>query len=149
MPEPHDHRAKPSPHPDSSPHGGRGQGTDFLDIGEAFDEFGALRSALSGEVELAAVDAVRSRLRSVHRSSTPVVLDLSAVSFIDCAGLRTVLEELDAAKRAGLRVQLVFEHSASFKRLLTLIDTAGVADQLPAAWLADLRAPVDDDVSRQ
>lgn len=147
MPEPHDNCAKPRLRSDASPH--YGPGPDFLDVRETFEESGALRIALIGEIDLASVDVVRRRLRSVHRTAAPVVLDLSAVSFIDCAGLRAILEELETAKRAGSRLQLVFEDSASFKRLLRLIRTAGVADQLPAAWLTGLGSLVDDDARAQ
>jgi anti-sigma B factor antagonist len=142
VPEPHDNRATPHPESNASPFGGDAPGPDVLKVDEAYDRFGVLHIALTGELDIATGDVLRRRLRAVRASAAPVVLDLSAISFIDCYGLRTILEEVSAAERAGSRLELAFERSASVKRLLRLVRAAGVADQLPATWLGkrDLEA---------
>jgi anti-sigma B factor antagonist len=48
--------------------------------------------AVSGEIDLATADSLRSTLGELPRT-TPVVVDLSEMSFIDGSGLRVLLDE--------------------------------------------------------
>lgn len=60
---------------------------------------------LSGELDRASCPAVRSRLRTLaHR---PLVLDVSGVSFIDAAGLRTVHQCARVCGAEGTTLALV------------------------------------------
>ena len=70
---------------------------DLLDDRETF-AVGIVRGrgdpavAVHGEFDLSAVDAVRRCIDEVRRSGRPLVIDLSATTFIDSAGVKVLLE---------------------------------------------------------
>jgi anti-sigma B factor antagonist len=78
-----------------------------------------VRLALSGELDLDAAPEVGERLRELGDAGfDQLVLDLSALEFIDSSGLRAVLAAVSAAREQGreltvvpgpLGVQRVFE----------------------------------------
>lgn len=146
VPEHHDAPATPGPESDIPPHGRNALATDLLEIDEAYDRLGVLHLVVTGELDIATGEAVRKRMCALRASATPVVLDLSAISFIDCSGLRMILEEVNAAEVAGSRLQIAFDGSVSFKRLLRLVHAAGRSDQVPARWLS--RSDTDDEDGR-
>jgi anti-anti-sigma factor len=53
---------------------------------------------VSGEVDLSTAPLLASELRSAQGGARDVIVDLEAVTFMDCAGLRALL---DAAFNAG------------------------------------------------
>ena len=55
----------------------------------------------SGEIDLASVDELEVHLRDALNRSSHVVLDLRRVGFIDCAGLRRMLDIQNAAGEGG------------------------------------------------
>jgi len=55
----------------------------------------------SGEIDLATVDELEVHLRDALNRSSHVVLDLRRVGFIDCAGVRRMLDIQHAAGEAG------------------------------------------------
>ena len=59
--------------------------------------------ALDGELDLAAADAFRRRGAQLApvAGGGPVVLDLSKLSFIDCAGARALCELQEALRASG------------------------------------------------
>ena len=56
---------------------------------------------LSGEVDLLTAPVLRSRLHQAASGAGELVVDLSAVTFMDCAGLEPLLEAR-AARRSPL-----------------------------------------------
>jgi anti-sigma B factor antagonist len=64
---------------------------------------GGLVYALDGELDLAAADVLRSRVAQLAPvpGGGPVVLDLSRLSFIDCAGLRALCQMHEALRESG------------------------------------------------
>jgi anti-sigma B factor antagonist len=63
---------------------------------------------LSGELDLAGAMLVELVLRRAERAAMPILLlDLSALHFIDLSGLRLVLEADARARRRGLRLVLL------------------------------------------
>jgi len=63
------------------------------------DEPGVLRVAVEGELDFSNVPTLRRELRRAERRRPSVlVIDLAGLSFMDVAGLRTIL---DAARRAA------------------------------------------------
>jgi anti-anti-sigma factor len=86
--------------------------------------------ALDGELDLGAAKALRRRLRQLAPASGggPVVLDLSGLSFIDCAGLRA-LRQTHAALRAAGGPGLVLRNVQPQVR--TVLDLVGVREYLP------------------
>jgi stage II sporulation protein AA (anti-sigma F factor antagonist) len=82
----------------------------------------------SGDVDTNVAETFQDIMLSVMRGHSPsLLLDLSGVSFMDCAGLRALLL---TQRRAGLRggsVSLIAESPA----VRRIIDLLGVRDLLP------------------
>ena len=82
----------------------------------------------SGDVDTNAAETFQDMMQSVmRRHSASLLLDLSGVSFMDCAGLRALLL---TQRRAGMRggsVSLIVESPA----VRRIIDLLGVRDVFP------------------
>jgi anti-anti-sigma factor len=100
---------------------------------ETVREGGRLTVAPAGELDLATVPDVESALRDGDPPPEQVVLDLSAVTFMDTSGLRLVLEEDKRAAARGGGFSII-PGPPSVQRIFEL---SGVADRLPFA-------PADD-----
>jgi anti-anti-sigma factor len=111
----------------------------WLRIAESYGDDGTLRVALQGELDIASAARVRRRLCDLRATGTPAVLDLSGIDFIDCGGLRVILEALEAADDEGSRLAIAPEYSAALRRLLELIDAAGRGRRLRGFERLDLR----------
>ena len=82
-----------------------------------------------GEIDLATVDTVQAELDMAAGESARVVLDLRAVTFIDSAGIRLVLEAMRALREfavvpGGPEVSRVF-------RLVGLDERVRIVDRPP------------------
>ena len=79
----------------------------FLRVLEFRDfESGAV-FAVEGEIDLATVDQLRRAIDGVwHRAGTATI-DLRRVSFIDCLGLRALLELSSEGDERGCRVEFI------------------------------------------
>jgi anti-sigma B factor antagonist len=62
---------------------------------------------VSGEVDLATVPELRRRLGGAKTRAPELTVDLSAVTFIDCAGLRPLLEARRRQRADGGRLVLM------------------------------------------
>ncbi len=82
----------------------------------------------SGDIDTNVAETFQDMMLSVMRQHSPsLLLDLSGVSFMDCAGLRALLL---TQRRAGMRggsVSLIAESPA----VLRIIDILGVRDVFP------------------
>lgn len=77
-------------------------GHPFFDVRQRHDADGAVRMTLTGELDLSSAAGLKARLNEVQRSSTrPVRLDLSELEFIDCSGIRAILDAMAEAHRGG------------------------------------------------
>jgi anti-anti-sigma factor len=72
---------------------------------EVIPERDAVRVRPVGEIDLATAGQVARALRDA--ACAEVVLDLSAVSFIDSSGIRMILEARDASLERGSRLSLL------------------------------------------
>lgn len=69
---------------------------------------GAVHLALRGELDLSTVDKVEHELRRVEQDAPElVVLDLTALSFLDSTGLRTIVTADQRARKAARRLAIV------------------------------------------
>jgi anti-anti-sigma factor len=86
------------------------------------------RVSVVGEVDLATVPALRDRLLTVVHEQAPaaLVVDLAGVTFLDCAGIGTLVAAHNAAIRAGGQVRVSDPHP-TVRRLL---DLTGLLDVL-------------------
>lgn len=86
-----------------------------------------LRIAPNGEIDLATVDLVRAAIEREHDGTTPLVLDLRDVGFMDTSGLRMVLSTADQAGAQGYELRLV-RGPAAVQRVF---EVAGLEARLP------------------
>jgi anti-sigma B factor antagonist len=92
-----------------------------------------VRLALSGELDLAAHDAVRDGIDAALGGPVEyVVLDLDHVTFLDCSGIRALLAGRRTAVRLGRRLEVINAHGL-VRRILEL---TGAFDELAAPSLA-------------
>jgi len=83
---------------------------------------------IGGEIDVCVAETLEEGLLRIMRRHTPrLLLDLSAVTFIDCTGLRALLL---TQRRAQLRhgSAALIEASAAVRRV---IDLSGLGDALP------------------
>lgn len=69
-------------------------------------ENGCVVLSVHGEIDLASAPSLESRVESLDHG-TPVVVDLSGVTFIDSTGLRVLISANEAANEAGGRFHIV------------------------------------------
>src|ERR1700728_2437109 len=79
--------------------------------------------SIAGEIDMLSASELGSHLDEVIARGVPVVVDLSAVSFIDSSGLR----EIHRASDLG-RVLLVVEPAATVARVVAL---SGFGEDIP------------------
>lgn len=81
---------------------------------------------IEGEIDVCAADRVQQLLLRIMRMHGPrLLLDLSAVSFIDCAGLRAVMLTRRHAELHGWSMHLIAA-SAMTRKMITLTGMEGV-----------------------
>jgi anti-anti-sigma factor len=83
---------------------------------------GTQRVTLTGELDMASAPALSDELdRTAAHFTSAVVLDLSALTFIDCAGLRAVFAFTDRVRARGWRLQII-SPPPQIARVFTLFD---------------------------
>jgi anti-sigma B factor antagonist len=93
-----------------------------------------------GEIDVASAASLRSALMDGLDRSQRVIVDLSDVTFLDCAGLSALTAGLRAARRSGGALRLVIHGGQAVSRLLTLtgldqlFDVEESIDQAVARW---------------
>jgi anti-anti-sigma factor len=107
----------------------------LFEIQQRYDPDGALRVILVGEIDIAVVDRLTTRLEQLNRSARRVRLDLSQPRFIDCRGIGAIIDAVTEARRAGYELEVARRVSPSVARIIAL---TGVAANLwPAEAAAD------------
>ena len=93
-------------------------------------EDGSLVLRASGEIDIATAKTLREELLRAFSSDTvPLVLDLTAVSFIDSAGLRLLLWAAGRSPEDGDRLRIVCGSGA----VRRMIEMTGLERSLPLA----------------
>lgn len=80
-----------------------------------------------GEIDLGTVDEVRKVIDRDHDGSSPLVIDLRGVSFLDTSGLRLVVEQNNRAGDRGHGLTIV-RGPATVQRVFEI---AGLEPKLP------------------
>ena len=96
----------------------------------------------AGEVDITRAVALREELMSaVDNRDQGLVVDLSAASYIDSAGVNVLFEVAEALQQRQLRMALVVPPGGLVERVVTLVDLGSVAPLLPdtEAALAHVR----------
>jgi anti-anti-sigma factor len=85
--------------------------------------------ALTGEVDLSnAADLERTITEAVPNSARGLVLDLSALSYVDSSGIRLLLSLAGSLRWRGQELILAVPEGSSCRRVFTL---AGIGDSVP------------------
>jgi len=79
----------------------------FLRVLEFSDFAGGAVFAVEGEIDLATVDQLTRALHGVWHRAEAVTIDLRRVSFIDCLGMRALLELSSEGAERGCRVEFI------------------------------------------
>jgi anti-anti-sigma factor len=66
-----------------------------------------VRVVLTGEFDLSVVPAVEDEIHRVEGSAPLLVIDLSALEFMDSSGLRTLVTADERARKSGRRLVLI------------------------------------------
>lgn len=93
---------------------------------ERFDPDGALRLALSGELDLLVARALADRLAQLRSEGYVVRVDLSELEFIDSSGLRELVLAASHARRDGGQFEIDRQLTRPVGRVIEL---AGVRAQ--------------------
>ena len=80
----------------------------------------ATRLAVSGELDLATAEEFAERVRQLSAAGATVLLDLSAVAFMDSSGLNALVNTIREARGADRPIELESELAPQVKRLLEL-----------------------------
>lgn len=75
-------------------------------IEEQFERDGAVRLELIGELDVAVVELLASRLRELRKGGYRVLLDLSRLTFLDSSGIQEILRELGHARQDGWELEV-------------------------------------------
>jgi anti-anti-sigma factor len=94
---------------------------------------------IAGEIDVCVADRLQELLLQITRAHSPLLLlDLSAVSFMDCAGLRALVLAMRHAERCGWSMHLIAT-SAMVRKIITL---TGAEDALPVRHESGNEHPV-------
>jgi anti-sigma B factor antagonist len=99
---------------------------------ETHEQDGVLVAVLSGEVDLSNAAALEDRIAAAAGEGVPLVVDLTAVTFLDSAGVR-LLDHLVAARQPGTAIRTVAPPGS---RVAFTLRLCGFRDELVAPDLA-------------
>ena len=98
-----------------------------MDVGVVTQELeGAVRVALSGELDVATAPSVEERLVELEGGAERIVLDLRELSFIDSTGLSLLINTDSRARKAGRAVTIVAAGGTPRR----LLETTGLVGRL-------------------
>lgn len=82
-------------------------GEPVLRIMERTTEAGTVVLTVQGEIDLATLGVLNARLSDVCARADAVTVDLRRVNFLDCLGLRLLLEQHERSLQRGCRIDFV------------------------------------------
>jgi stage II sporulation protein AA (anti-sigma F factor antagonist) len=95
---------------------------------ECRTEGDAVRLCVRGDLDLATSAALHQALEDQRRAGRAVLMDLSAVGFMDASGLRVLLEAQDAARRHGQSLAADAHVPPAVSRVLEVTGTGSLLD---------------------
>jgi anti-anti-sigma factor len=107
--------------------GPRGTGPlhSLFDVRQRHDDDGAVRMTLVGELDLSTTERFKARFDELQRSKRPIRLDLSDLEFVDCSGIRAILDAMTDARREGHALDVDRSVSPIVGRIVSLSAIAG------------------------
>jgi anti-anti-sigma factor len=94
---------------------------------DVFQEEGAVRLALAGELDLGSAPMLMAELHQARAAHRSVVLDLSQLDFIDSTGVHVLIDAARSADRDGWEFTLSPELSP---QVAYVLDLTGVQQRL-------------------
>ena len=94
---------------------------------EVFQRDGTVRLMLMGELDVAAVEHLASRLRELRKAGYAVRIDLSSLGFIDSSGIHEITGAVREARRDHWQLEVDGPMSDAVARA---VDLVGVRDFL-------------------
>ena len=89
---------------------------------------GVCIAALHGDVDLVATSTIRSEALATIGASDTLVLDLSAVTFLDSTGLRLIFSTRRRLARRGRRLAVVLPRDEKVREIFAMIDASEVLE---------------------
>jgi anti-anti-sigma factor len=92
----------------------------LFDVRQRHDADGAVRMTLMGELDLSTTQRFKAGLDELQRSRRPIRLDLSELEFVDCSGIRAILDAMADARREGRALDVDRSVSPIVGRIVSL-----------------------------
>jgi anti-sigma B factor antagonist len=80
-----------------------------------------VRVSVVGELDLVSASELEEKLKRELLASNDVLLDLSAMDFLDSTGLHAIVESVRTAKAVGRKVKLSADLPAHARRLMEIV----------------------------
>jgi anti-anti-sigma factor len=103
---------------------------------------------VSGEIDLASAPVVRAELaEAVPNQALGLVVDLTTTSYLDSSGVSLIFELAERLGRRQQQLRLVVPEKAPLRRVLRIVDAAGVVPIVTTVdeASAQIRAGSDSD----
>lgn len=84
--------------------------------------------AFSGDISSTSKDAILAAYHGLGASASPLLLDFTAVDYINSSGIAIIIQMLLEAHKAGLRSIGIFGLSAHFKKVFTMVGISKYAN---------------------
>jgi anti-sigma B factor antagonist len=81
---------------------------------------GSLLIRLSGEIDLSNSDQVHQQLESAIEGSTPIVIDLTEIKYLDSQGLRLIKQLWNQVEKDGRELRLVAPPNSVARQVLDM-----------------------------
>lgn len=84
--------------------------------------------AFSGDISSTSKDAILAAYRGLEDSASPLLLDFTAVDYINSSGIAIIIQMLLEAHKSGSRSIGIFGLSAHFKKVFTMVGISKYAN---------------------
>jgi anti-sigma B factor antagonist len=97
------------------------------------DDSDVVIARVTGEIDLASADTVGGELATaVPNRALGLVLDLSGTSYLDSSGVSLIFELAERLRRRQQQLRLVVPENAPLRRVLRIVNAAGVLAITPS-----------------
>ncbi len=84
--------------------------------------------AFAGDISSTSKDAILAAYRGLEASTSPLLLDFTAVDYINSSGIAIIIQMLLEAHKSGTRSVGIFGLSAHFKKVFTMVGISKYAN---------------------
>ena len=119
--------------------------TNLLELAEWSLDSGEVCVSARGELDLSSADELKALLLRELSSAKRLVLDLSALDFMDSTGLAVIVQAINSARRSSGALELYAQLRSQPQRLMELtgvLQSLTLIDALPPAHDIELLDPL-------